>query len=322
MRIPLAIAIALLAAAVSPVAHAKEFRSADVHPDDYPTVLAVRFMGEEIARRTNGRHSIRIFTGNQVGGEKEMIEQTRIGALDLVRTNVAPMNAICPDTVVPTLPFLFRSKEHMRNVLDGPIGEAILRSCESAGFVGLAFYDSGARSLYTVNRPVARVSDARGLTIRVQQSELWIAAAEVIGAKPMPLPYGEVYTALKAGLVDAAENNLPSYDTGLHYAVAPYYSLTEHSMAPEMLLMSRKVWETLSPDDQAIFRDAARRSVPYMRRLWDEKERASRDLVVRQGAKIIDVDRKSFEEAVRPLYDRFITDARRRRLVEAVQSTK
>ena len=316
------LATVLVTAALPLAAAAKEFRSADVHPDDYPTVMAVKFMSDEIARRTNGRHSIRIFTGNQAGGEKEMIEQARIGALDLVRTNVAPMNAICPDTLVPTLPFLFRSRDHMRKVLDGPIGEAILRSCESQGFVGLAFYDSGARSLYTVERPVRRLADARGLRIRVQESELWIALVEAIGARPMPLPYGEVYTALKAGLVDGAENNLPSYDTSRHYAVARYYSLTEHSMAPEMLLISRKVWDTLSSDEQAIFRDAAKRSVPYMRMLWDDKERASRELVLSRGAKIVDVDRKSFEDAMRPLYDRFITDPRHKRLVASVQATK
>jgi tripartite ATP-independent transporter DctP family solute receptor len=314
--------VALVAATLALPAAAKEFHSADVHPDDYPTVLAVRHMGEEIARRTNGRHSIRVFAGNQLGGEKDLIEQTRIGALDLVRINVAPLNGICPETMVPTLPFLFRSKEHLRKVLDGPIGEEILKSCESRGFVGLAFYDSGSRSLYTVKKPVRTLADARGMRIRVQQSDLWVASVEAMGARAMPMPYGEVYTALKAGLVDGAENNWPSYDTGRHHEVAKYYALTEHSMAPEMLLMSKKVWDTLSPDERKVFRDTAKASVPYMRLLWDEKERVSRETVVRAGAQVIAVDKKSFREAMRPVYDQFITDAKLKDLIARVQATQ
>jgi tripartite ATP-independent transporter DctP family solute receptor len=317
-------ALARLAAALTlcaaPLAVAKEFRSADVHPDDYPTVMAVKYMSELIRQRTDGRHSIRVFTGNQVGGERETIEQARIGALDLVRINVAPMNDICAETMVPTLPFLFRSTAHLRNVLDGPVGEEILRSCEPQGFVGLAFYDSGSRSLYTVKRPVRHLADAKGLRIRVQQSDLWVSLLRAMGAKPSPMPYGEVYTALKTGLVDGAENNWPSYDTSRHHKVAKFYSLTEHSMAPEMLLMSKKVWDTLTPDEQRIFREAAKASVPYMRKLWDEKERASRASVVKAGVQVIEVDKTSFREAMRPVYDEFIADPKLRDLVARVQA--
>jgi tripartite ATP-independent transporter DctP family solute receptor len=312
---------ALAAAALALPVAAKEFRSADVHPEDYPTVMAVKFMSEQIAKRTNGKHSIKVFTGNQLGGEKDTIEQTRIGALDLVRINVAPMNNICPETMVPTMPFLFRSTEHMRKVLDGPIGDQILKSCESQGFVGLAFYDSGSRSLYTVKKPVKTLADAKGMKIRVQQSDLWVSLLQAMGANATPMPYGEVYTALKTGLVDGAENNWPSYDTSKHHEVAKFYSMTEHSMAPEMLLMSKKVWDTLTPDEQKIFRDVAKESVPYMRKLWDEKERTSREIVVKGGAQIIEVDKKSFQDAMKPVYDRFITDAKLKDMVAKVQST-
>ena len=244
-------------------------------------------MSETINKKTGGKHTIKVFTGNQLGGEKDTIEQTRIGALDLVRINVAPMNNICPETMVPTMPFLFRSVDHMRKVLDGPIGDQILKACESQGFVGLAFYDAGARSIYTTKKPVKSLADAKGMKIRVQQSDLWVSMLQAMGANATPMPYGEVYTALKTGLVDGAENNWPSYDTAKHHEVAKYYSMTEHSMAPEMLLMSKKVWDTLTPDEQKIFREAAKESVPYMRKLWDEKEKKSRDLVVKAGAQEI-----------------------------------
>lgn len=315
------VAAALAIAALCVPATAKEFRSADVHPEDYPTVMAVKMMSDTIAKKTGGKHTIKVFTGNQLGGEKDTIEQTRIGALDLVRINVAPMNNICPETMVPTMPFVFRSVEHMRKVLDGPIGDQILKACESQGFVGLAFYDSGARSIYTTKKPVKTLADAKGLKIRVQQSDLWVSLLQAMGANATPMPYGEVYTALKTGLVDGAENNYPSYDTAKHHEVAKFYSMTEHSMAPEMLLMSKKVWDTLTPDEQKIFRDAAKESVPYMRKLWDEKEKKSRDAVLKTGAQEIKVDKKSFQDAMKPVYDKFITDPKLKDMLAKVQAT-
>ena len=316
------LAAALAAAAIALPATAKEFRSADVHPEDYPTVMAVKYMSDIISQKTGGKHSIKVYTGNALGGEKDTIEQTKIGALDLVRINVAPMNNICPETMVPTMPFLFRSKEHMRKVLDGPVGDEILKACEAQGFVGLAFYDSGSRSLYTVKKPVKTLADAKGMKIRVQQSDLWVALLQAMGANATPMPYGEVYTALKTGLVDGAENNWPSYDTSKHFEVAKYYSLTEHSMAPEMLLMSKKVWDTLTPDEQKIFREAAKESVPYMRKLWDEKEAKSEAAVKAGGAQVIEVDKKSFQDAMAPVYDKFITTPKLKQMVKAVQDTK
>lgn len=316
------LAAALAAAAIALPATAKEFRSADVHPEDYPTVMAVKYMSDIIKQKTGGKHSIKVYTGNALGGEKDTIEQTKIGALDLVRINVAPMNNICPETMVPTMPFLFRSKEHMRKVLDGPVGDEILKACAAQGFVGLAFYDSGSRSLYTVKKPVKSLADAKGLKIRVQQSDLWVSLLQAMGANATPMPYGEVYTALKTGLVDGAENNWPSYDTSKHHEVAKFYSQTEHSMAPEMLLMSKKIWDTLTPDEQKIFQAAAKESVPYMRKLWDEKEKKSYDLVVKAGAQVIDVDKRSFQDAMKPVYDKFIVDAKLKDMVKRVQETK
>ncbi len=316
------LAAALAAAAIALPATAKEFRSADVHPEDYPTVMAVKYMSDIIKQKTGGKHSIKVYTGTALGGEKDTIEQTKIGALDFVRINVAPMNNICPETMVPTMPFLFRSKEHMRKVLDGPVGDEILKACAAQGFVGLAFYDSGSRSLYTVKKPVKSLADAKGLKIRVQQSDLWVSLLQAMGANATPMPYGEVYTALKTGLVDGAENNWPSYDTSKHHEVAKFYSQTEHSMAPEMLLMSKKIWDALTPDEQKIFQAAAKESVPYMRKLWDEKEKKSYDLVVKAGAQVIEVDKKSFQDAMKPVYDKFIVDAKLKDMVKRVQETK
>jgi len=312
----------LLAAPVATVAHAADFRSADIHPEDYPTVLAVRHMGELLKQRTNGRLSIKVYAQGSLGSEKDAIEQTKIGALQLVRVNAAAMNNICEATIVPTMPFLFRSTDHMRHALDGPVGDDILKSCEKNGFIGLAWYDSGSRSLYTTKRPIRTLADAKGMKIRVQQSDLWVSLMEAMHANATPMPWGEVYTGLKTGLVDGAENNWPSYESSRQFEVAKYYSMTEHSMAPEMLLFSKLAWDRLPAADQQIVRQAAKDSVPYMRKLWDEREEKSRKIVEAAGVQIIQVDKASFQAAMKPVYDRFITSPQMKDYVRRAQETK
>jgi tripartite ATP-independent transporter DctP family solute receptor len=312
--------LALLATALA--AQAVEFRSADVHnSDDYPTVAAVKYMSELLDKRSNGKYHIKVFNKGALGTEKETIDQVKIGALDLTRVNISPMNAVCAKTQVPTMPFLFRSTEHMRKVLDGPVGDEILKSCEDQGFIGLAFYDSGARSIYA-KKPIRTVADAKGLKIRVQQSDLWVALVSAMGANPTPMPYGEVYTALKTGLIDAAENNIPSFDTARHFEAVKVYSKTEHSMAPEMLLMSKIVYDKLPKADQDLIRAAAKESVAVERKKWDEQEGKSLEVVKAGGVQIIEVDKKSFQDVMGPVYAKFMTTPDLQRLVKAVQDTQ
>ena len=301
---------------------AAEFRSADVHnADNYPTVAAVRHMGELLSKASGGKHRVKVFNKGALGSEKETIDQVKIGALDLTRVNISPMNSMCPLTLVPTMPFLFRSVEHMRRVLDGPVGEEILKSCEKEGFVGLAFYDSGARSLYA-KKPLRTVADVKGLKIRVQQSDLWVALISAMGGNATPMPFGEVFTALKTGLIDAAENNIPSYETSRHHEAVKFYSRTEHSMAPEMLIMSKRVWDRLPPAEQQMVRDAARASVGFQRARWDEQEARSLALLRAAGVQMVEVDKASFQAVMGSVYDRFITTPDLKRLVKAVQDTK
>lgn len=315
-------ALAALIAGIGLAAQAKEFKSADTHnADDYPTVVAVKHMSELLEKSSGGKNKIKVFNKSALGSEKETIDQVKIGALDMARVNVAPMNAICPLTQVPTMPFLFHSVEHMRKVLDGPVGDEILKSCEAAGFVGLAFYDSGARSIYA-KKPIKTVADAKGLKVRVQQSDLWVALVSAMGANATPMPYGEVYTGLKTGLIDAAENNIPSYDTAKHYEAAKVYSKTEHSMAPEILVMSKVVWDKLPKPEQDQIRAAAKASVAFQRSKWDEQEAKSLAHVKAGGAEIVEVDKKSFQAVMGPVYDKFMTTPDMKRLVKAAQDTK
>jgi tripartite ATP-independent transporter DctP family solute receptor len=309
-----------LVAGFAGAASAKEFRSSDVHPMDYPTVTAVVQMGKLINERTKGKHSVKVFGQSALGSEKDTIEQTKLGALDMVRVNSSAFNNIAPETVVPALPFVFKSTAHMRSVLDGPIGEDILKALEPQGFIGLAFYDSGARSFYTTKKPIKTVADMKGMKVRVQQSDMWVAMMQAVGANATPLPYAEVYTALKTGVVDAAENNWPSYDSSRHYEVAKYYSLSEHSLAPEILVFSKRVWDTLPKDEQEIIRKAAKESVPFMRKQWDDREAASRKTVEAAGSQIVtDIDKKAFQAAMQPVYAKFAGDDKLKALVKRIQ---
>jgi tripartite ATP-independent transporter DctP family solute receptor len=304
-------------------ASARDFRVADTQAEDYPTVQALRQMGRLIEERTAGRHSLRIFHSRQLGEEKETIEQTRAGAIDLNRTNVAPLGSFIPEANILALPFLFRSVDHLHRVLDGPIGDEILAGFSRHGFVGLAFYDSGARSIYNAVRPVRTLADMKGLRIRVQQSQLMVDMIKALGAEPVELPYGQVLTALRTGLIDGAENNWPSYVTTDHYTAAPNYSLTEHTMGPEVLVMSQKAWDSLSAEDQAIFRAAARESTRLMRTQWQDWERRAREQAQKSGSVVIPwLDKKPFEAAMRPLYDEALRDPAQRSLVERIRQVQ
>jgi len=302
---------------------ARDFRSADVHPADYPTVQAVNYMGKLLKERTNGRLGVRVFPSGALGTEKDNIEQLKLGGLDMMRINVAPLNSVVPETIATGLPFVFRGTEHMRKVLDGPVGAEILAAMESQGLVGLAFYDSGSRSFYTTKKPIRTVADMKGMKIRVIQSDLFVAMVEALGANPTPMPYGEVYTALKTGIVAAAENNWPSYESSRHFEAAKHYNMTEHSLAPEVLVFSKKVWDTLPKGDQALVRQAAKDSVAHMRKLWDEREVKSRQIVEKAGAQVVAIpNRQEFINAMTPVYAKFAASPRLKDLVKRIQDTK
>ncbi|MET4260767.1 tripartite ATP-independent transporter DctP family solute receptor [Bradyrhizobium sp. S3.12.5] len=315
--------VALLLAICATDAAAREFRAADTQTEDYPTVQALRYMGVLIAERTGGRHEIKVFHSRQLGEEKETIEQTRAGAIDLNRTNVALIGNFVPAMNVLAMPFLFRSIEHMQKVLDGPIGNEILGSFEPYGFVGLAFYDSGARSIYNAVRPLKSITDLKGLRIRVQQSELMSEMIRSLGAEPVELPYGQVLTGLATHLIDGAENNWPSFVTTDHYKYAGYYTLTGHTMSPEVLVISLKAWRSLSADDQTIFREAAQRSSQFMREKWRDLEEQSQRKAEAAGIIVIkDIDRKPFEDAMAPIYAKAAQNPAAAALIERIRKVE
>jgi tripartite ATP-independent transporter DctP family solute receptor len=304
-------------------AQAREFRSADNQVENYPTVEAVQFMAKLVAERTNGRHTIQVFHSRQLGEEKDTIEAAKAGAIDLNRTNIVPLGAYVPVINVLAMPFLFRSPEHLHKVLDSDIGAELLEAFHPHGFIGLTFYDSGARSIYNSVRPVRSINDLKGLKIRVQQSQLMVDMIKALGAEPVEMSYGQVLTGLATKLIDGAENNWSSFVTTDHYRHAGYYSLTEHLMAPEVLVMSVKAWDSLNDQDRIIFRDAARESNLFMRKRWNALEEQSQKQAEAAGIMIIrGIDRKPFEAAMANIYAKASTDPVQAGFIERIRQVQ
>jgi tripartite ATP-independent transporter DctP family solute receptor len=313
---------ALMSLGAGAMAQAQTLRSTDIHPDGYPTVEAVKFISKQLEQKTNGRLKINVFHSAQLGQEKDTIEQTRFGVIDMNRINMAPFNNLIPATNVPSLPFIFRSVDHMRKVMDGPIGEGILKEFEKHDLIGLAFYDSGARSFYNSKRPITKPDDMKGLKIRVQQSDMFISLVSALGANATPMNFGEVYSALQTGLIDGAENNWPSFESTKHFEVSKFYSQTEHSLSPEVLVMSKRSFDKLSKEDQALVKAAAKESVAEMRKLWDAREKASEAKVKAGGAVVNTVEKQPFIDAMKPVYERFVKEQALKDLVAAIQAVK
>jgi tripartite ATP-independent transporter DctP family solute receptor len=295
-------------------------RSADIHPDGYPTIEGVKHMGRLLQERTGGRIRIQVFHSRQLGDEKDSLEQTRFGVIDMTRVNTAPLNNLVPATLVAGLPFLFLDTAHMQAVMDGPIGEEIGAGTAAHGLVTLCYYDSGARCFYTRARPVRAPEDLKGMKVRVQQSDMWVAVMRAFGANATPLPFGEVYSAMQTGVVDGAENNVPTYFTSRHFEVAKHYAMTEHSLSPEILAMSKRSFDRLPRADQEIVRQAARESVPVMREAWVKLEGDARRQVEAGGAQVVPADKEAFAKLVQPVYDQFVRDDRLRKLVERIRA--
>ncbi len=319
-RVVLAGAAATLAACQARLGSA--LTSADTHVLSYPTVQGVIRFGDILSERTDGRLSLKMFAGGQLGNERDTLEITTFGGLDFNRVNLAPLNSIEPLTKVAALPFLFDSTDHMRRSMDGEIGDEILASLRPHGLIGLCFYDSGSRSFYNTRGPITSPADMAGLKLRVPGSDLYVGMVQSLGADAVPMPLDEVYQSLAQGVVDGAENNWPSFESGKHFEVARYYSLTNHLLAPEVFVMSKVSWDKLSASDQSIVREAARQSVPYMRELWDEQVAKSRTIIAASGVAVNEVDPAPFANAMTGMWDRFIDNAQQRDMVERIQALR
>lgn len=318
---------ALLASAAMATTAAAEcevtLRSSDTHPDGYPTVAAVEHMGELLNERSGGRICVEVFHSSQLGEEKDVIEQVQFGVIDMARVSMGPFNSVVEETQVVSLPYIFRSVDHMHTVMDGDIGDDIASAFEKADLYGLAFYDSGSRSFYNSQKPITSIADIEGMSFRVMQSDIFVSMVDALGGDATPMPYGEVYSAIQTGVIDGAENNWPSFDSSGHFEVAPFYTLDQHLIVPEVLVISQLTMDGLSTEDQDMIRQAAKDSVPFMRDLWAQREAESEQRMIDAGVEIVrDIDKRPFIEAMVPVYEQFVTTDTLRDLVERIQATQ
>jgi tripartite ATP-independent transporter DctP family solute receptor len=298
------IAAAAALAALAPLTARAEtvLKAADVHPPGYPTVVAVENMGKKLEAATKGELKIQMFPNSVLGGEKEMIEQTQVGAIQILRTSLGPIGPVVPDVNVFNMPFVFRNPAHMRAVIDGPIGQELLDkiSASPVKLVGLAWMDGGSRSLYT-KKPVRSPDDLKGQKIRMMGNPLFVDTMNAMGGNGISMGYGEVFTALQTGVIDGAENNPPSLYTANHFkAGAKYYTQTNHLIIPEILVMSKVAYDKLTKEQQALIKKLAREAQLEQRQLWDKAVADYTAKLKAEGVEFIEIDTKPFYEATAP----------------------
>jgi tripartite ATP-independent transporter DctP family solute receptor len=299
-------------------------KATDVHPLGYPTVEAVVRMGKKLEQATNGRLSIQMYPSMQLGGEKEMIEQAQVGALAMARISVGPMGPLVPELNVFNLPFMFRDDAHMEKVIDGPIGEEMLKKLTdhpTANLIGLCWMNAGTRNVYNSKKPIQTVEDLKGLKIRMMGNPVFVDTMNSLGGNGVSMGFDQLINAMQTGVVDGAENNYPTYESGQHYRYAKYYSKTGHLMIPEILVFSKRTWSSLSKEDQELITKLAKEAQQEERKLWYDREKESLKKMVDAGAVVNEVkDKAPFQAAVKPVWDKY--GAQHTALIKRIQDVK
>lgn len=297
-------------------------KAADVHPVGYPNVVAIESLGKKLEAATNGKFKLQMFPGGVLGGEKEMIEQTQVGAINILRTSLGPLGPVVPDVNVFNMPFVFRNEAHMRAVIDGPIGQEILDkiSNSSAKMVALGWMDGGSRSLYT-KKIVRTPADLKGQKVRMMGNPLFVDTMNAMGGNGIAMGYGEVFSALQTGVLDGAENNPPSMFTSNHYnAGAKFYAQTNHLIIPEIFVMSKVTWEKLSKDEQALVKKFSKEAQLEQRALWDKSVADYSAKLKAAGVEFVAVDQKPFYDATAPVRAKY--GAAYADLIKRIEATK
>ncbi|MGE0717102.1 MAG: TRAP transporter substrate-binding protein [Alphaproteobacteria bacterium] len=299
-------------------------KASDVHPLGYPTVEAIVRMGKKLEAQTGGRLSIQMYPSMQLGGEKEMIEQAQVGALQIARISVGPVGTIVDELNVFNMPFVFRDSKHMEKVIDGEIGSELLEKISTnpqTRLIALGWMNAGSRNVYNSRKPIRSLDDLKGMKIRMMGNPIFVDTMNALGGNGIAMGFNELYNAMQTGVVDGAENNPPTYIAQNHFQVAKYFSMTEHLIIPEIFVFSRRTWETLSKDDQALIRKLSREAQMEQRELWYKAEDESIAKMRAAGIEIITFpDKKPFQDAVKAVWDKY--GAKYKPLVERIQAVK
>jgi tripartite ATP-independent transporter DctP family solute receptor len=317
------LAALLVASAIPAAAQQKQvWKASDVHPLGYPTVEAIQRMGRKLEAATGGRISIQMFPSMQLGGEKEMIEQAQVGALQIARISVGAMGPVVDDLNVFNLPFVFRDEAHMRMVIDGPIGQELLERTSNAPtsrLIVLGWMDAGTRNVYA-NKPAAKPADLKGMKIRMMGNPLFVETMNAMGGNGVAMGFNELFSALQTGVVDGAENNPPTLLAQNHYQVSKVYSLTGHLIIPEIFVFSKRTWETMSREDQALTRRLSREAQLEQRQLWDAYVGEAETKLKAAGIQFVTADKPAFYKATQPVRDKY--GAKYAAILQRIQDTK
>ncbi|MGB5820390.1 MAG: TRAP transporter substrate-binding protein [Saonia sp.] len=265
---------------------------------NHPVHKAMVHLGEQLALESNGLLSVKIYPSGQLGAERECLELLQIGSLDITKVSGAVLENFVPEYRVLSMPYLFKDKAHAHRVYDSKVGEEFLLKGKSFRLRGLSFYDAGSRSFYFKDKAISSPEDLNGMKIRVQKSNMAVSMVKMLGGSPTPISWGELYTALQQGIVDGAENNLPSFYTSKHYEVCKYYSFDEHTAVPDVLLIGTESWQRLNEQERQWLQKAAHSSAIYQRKLWAEAEKEALDAIREAGVKINYPDKSAFVEKV------------------------
>lgn len=303
MKKALVLALIMLFAGAASLSAQTVFKLAETHPKGYPTELGDEYFAQLVTERSGGKLKVEVYPGSQLGEEKAAIEQVQMGAIAFTRVSSGPMAEFNKALGAFSLPYIFDSADHMWNFLNGPDGQKLLDGLSTSRFVGLCYFDPGARSFYSF-KPIEKLEDLKGLKIRVIQNTINMELMQALGASATPMPYGQVFSSLQTRVIDAAENNFPSYLTANHYQVAKNYLVDAHQRVPEVLVMSKVIFDGLSKADQELIRQAAKDSVAKQRELWNAFDKEAEAKVKAEGCTVTYVkDLTPFQKAVKPVFD-------------------
>ena len=298
------------------------WKASDVHPLGYPTVEAIVRMGTKLEKATNGRISIQMYPQMQLGGEKEMIEQAQVGALQIARISVGALGPVIDELNVFNMPFIFRDEAHMRKVIDGPIGSELLEKISAnpaTRLIALGWMDAGTRNVYA-NKPVTKPADLKGMKVRMMGNPIFVETMNAMGGNGVAMGFNELYSAMQTGVVDGAENNEPTVLAQNHYQVAKIYSLTGHLIIPEMFVFSKRTWDTVSKEDQALLKKLSREAQFEQRKLWDEKTAKATEELKAKGVQFVAADKPAFFKATAPVREKY--GAKYSALLKRIEDTK
>jgi len=271
----------------------------------HPVHKSMLYMADLVKEKSKGRMRIDIYPGGQLGNERELIELLQIGSLAMTKVSASPMESFVPEMKIFSIPYVFRNEDHLWKILNGEIGEKLLLAGHDYYLRGMCYYDAGSRSFYTKNQPINTPSDLRGLKIRVMKSKTAVEMVQALGGSATPISWGELYTALQQGVVDGAENNPPSFYLSRHYEVSKYYCLDEHTFVPDILLMSTRVWNGLSDQEQEWLQSAIDESVVYQRKLWKAASEEALQKVQEAGVKILYPEKEPFRNCVKDMHNSY-----------------